>query len=192
MPPMPSPDAPRAVDVTGLLLAGGRSRRFGADKARAPVEGRPMIERVHDVVAPLVAEVLVSVRAVEDAAGLPGRPVADRVEGAGPLGGLHAGLWASGRPWLLAVACDLPYLQREPLRALLAARVAGRPVVAETPDGRHQPLCALYPASILPAVEAALVAGRLALQDLIAATDAVIVPVDAAPLRNVNRPSDLL
>jgi len=183
----------RHDDVTGLILAGGQSRRFGADKARHPVEGQPMIARVHDVLAPRMATVLVSVRAPETDYDLPAEHVVDAYPGAGPLAGLHAGLTRCRTPWLLALACDLPFLTSEVLEALLSARDdAQRPVIACTPDGRRQPLCALYPRSLHATAEDLLEAGRRAMRELLrAAAPLREVSVPHVPLRNVNVRRDL-
>ncbi|QXD16271.1 molybdenum cofactor guanylyltransferase [Rhodocaloribacter litoris] len=179
--------------VTGLILAGGTGRRFGSDKARAVVAGRPMIERVYRVVAPVAGTVLLSVRPGQEDYGLPVRRVEDPVEGAGPLAGLLAGLEAAETPWLLAVACDLPFLSEDILRTLLAACRPGLDaVVPRTPDGRLHPLCAAYATTVRPVVAEQLAAGRRALHALLDRLGAVrLVDVPAAPLRNINRPDDL-
>lgn len=186
-------DLPSTSDVSGLVLAGGRSRRFGEDKARFMVEGRPMARRVYDTLAPLVGEVFVSVRTPGANPGLPAEEVVDRYPDAGPLAGLHAGLLRCETPWLLAVACDLPFVTTEALAVVLAApREPAHPVVPRTPDGRLQPLCALYPAVLLPSVEELLQSGRYAMHGLLEAVgdwEEVVLP--HAPLRNVNTPSDL-
>ena len=184
------------MDVTGLILAGGASRRFGSDKARFEVEGRALIARVADALAEVVpGPLLVSVADVA-ARPLPEDPaaryIADRHPGAGPLAGLHAGLHAAPTPWLLAVACDLPALTPEVLRSILQARApATDAVVARTPDGRLHPLCAAYHRRTLPTGEAHLAAGRRALHDLLGALRTHEVPLPAAPLRNVNERTDL-
>lgn len=179
--------------VTGLILAGGESRRFGADKARHPVGGRPMIEHVYAAVAAVAGEVLVSVRAPGAEPSVPARVVYDALPGAGPLAGLQAGLMVCRTPWLLVVACDLPFVTPEALARLLGARGPGvAAVVARDGAGRRQPLCACYHASVRPLVDARLAAGRyrmLALFDDLAGLREVALP-DAA-LHNVNRPSDL-
>ncbi|RMF52790.1 MAG: molybdenum cofactor guanylyltransferase [Bacteroidetes bacterium] len=179
--------------VTGLILAGGASRRFGREKARAVVAGRPMIERVYRAVAPVAGTVLLSVRPGQEDYGLPVRRVEDPVEGAGPLAGLLAGLEAAGTPWLLAVACDLPFLTEAVLRTLLAAcRPGVDAVVPRTPDGRRHPLCAAYATTVRPVVAEQLAAGRRALHALLDRLEAVhLIDVPAAPLRNINRPDDL-
>ena len=180
--------------ITGLILAGGASRRFGADKARAAVEGRTMIARVFEAVSAVTEEVLVSVREGGEDYGLPGvRVVEDAVPGAGPLAGLEAGLRACRTPWLLVVACDMPFLTPDALEAIKRRRAPGLDaVVAQTPDGRLQPLCACYATRILPVVEARLRSGRRSMRGLLERLGAVrVAPLPEAPLRNVNRPGDL-
>ncbi len=184
----------RSSKLTVLVLAGGKSKRFGADKARHVVEGRAMIERVVEVVAPMAAALLISVGQEGVDYGVPGsRQVVDRVEDAGPLAGLHAGLAEARTPWLLAVACDMPFLTPAVVQALLAARGPDvEAVVARTPDGRSHPLCACYHQNTLPAVEAHLAAGTLAMHALLDRLKNVsFVDLPAGPLRNVNRVSDL-
>src|SRR5690606_15004909 len=102
-----------------------------------------------------------------------GEEVADRYPGCGPLSGVHAGLLQCRTPWLLVVACDLPRITTAALRTLLLRCEEGRSVVARDESGRLQPLCAAYPVSILPVVEAALADNRLAMRDLISAVQPV-------------------
>lgn len=182
-----------ASDVTGLLLTGGQSRRFGTDKARFPLGGRTMAGRVYDVLAPLVAEVMLSVRIPGTGPELLAEEVADLYPGAGPLAGLHAGLARCRTPWLLAVACDMPFLTMEALVAVLAARTdSDCPVLARAQAGKLQPLCALYPAFLLPTVESSLASGQYAVHALLETVGRwkeVILPEDL--LRNVNTQADL-
>lgn len=184
---------PMYANVTGLILAGGRSRRFGSDKARHVVGDREMIRRVFDALREVTPEVLVSAGKEARSYDVPARHVADEVVDAGPLGGLHAGLSAATRPWVLAVACDLPYLTPDVLRMLLEARSEGlSAVVARTSEGRLHPLCAAYHRSILPVASAQLSTGTYALHALLERLPSVrheTVPDEA--LRNVNHPSDL-
>ena len=181
-------------ELTALILAGGKSTRFGADKARHAVGGRAMIELVAEAVEAVADTVLLSVdEAAEAFDGLAARPVVDRYADAGPLAGLHAGLAAAETPWVLAVACDMPFVTPEALQALAAARAPDvDAVVARTPDGRLHPLCACYHQNTLPTVEAHLAAGRLALHALLDHLKNVCyVDLPAGPLRNVNLLSDL-
>ncbi|BBM73781.1 molybdenum cofactor guanylyltransferase [Rhodothermus marinus] len=190
--------SPPNADLTALLLAGGRSRRFGTDKARAVVGGVPMLRRIYETACALTPHVLLSVRAdgdfYLDLVPLEVPRLLDPVPDAGPLAGLVAGLRAAQTPWLLALACDLPFLTDDTLRQLLAARSPETAaVVPVTPDGHRQPLCALYHVDVLrPVAEAWLAAGRHALQALLDRLSVTTLPVPDAPLRNVNTPDDLL
>ncbi len=180
--------------LTALILAGGKSTRFGADKARHAVEGRAMIERVAEAVGTVADVVLISVAEAGAVYDVPmALQVVDRYEDAGPLAGLHAGLAVAETPWVLAVACDMPFVSEDVFAALLEARGPDvEAVVARTPDGRRHPLCACYHQNTRPIVEAHLAAGTLAMHALLDRIKNVrYVDLPAGPLRNVNRPSDL-
>jgi len=185
----PDPEGPV---INGLILAGGQSRRFGRDKAAADINGRTMIERVYESLSPLVDRVYVSVRPGGSTYGLPVDVVTD-ILGEGPLAGLYAGLKASPAPWLLVMACDVPFVSPDVLRSLVAECAPGvAAVVPETDDGRLQPLCACYHASVLAVVEAHLLEDRLAMHDLVRHLDPVrTVPFPAGTFRNINHPGDL-
>ncbi len=182
--------APGSVD--GVILAGGESTRFGGDKVLHPVDGKPMLVRVHDALGSVVRRVWISVATPRSDLPIEAAQVVDRFPGAGPLAGLHAGLLATDAAQVLLVATDLPYLSSEVLRRLRdAPAAASAPVVSVTPDGRLQPLCARYPRTVLPLVEQHLQQGMLAMHALLdACSDTVLVEVDERTLRNVNRPSD--
>ena len=183
-----------AQDVTGLILAGGQSRRFGSDKARFEVAGRAMIDHVIEVVATVTDTVMISVAEEGVLMETPLiRQVVDQHKDAGPLAGLHAGLRAAETPWVLAVACDMPFLTSAVLHTLLEAREAGvDAVVARTPDGRTHPLCACYRTTLLPVIEMQLHQKALAMHALLhRAKNVTFVDLPTGPLRNVNRIADL-
>ncbi len=188
---------PNADEVTGLLLAGGSSTRFGSDKARYRVDGVALIRRVYDVLAGVTGSVLVSVRDAgqryDDLLSADIRYVEDAVPGAGPLAGLAAGCDAATTPWLLVAACDLPFLTAGVLSQLLDARTSEvDAVVGRTPDGRTHPHCAAY--RRVPAQEATsalLAADRYAFHALLDRLSVATADVPAESLRNVNRPGDV-
>jgi molybdenum cofactor guanylyltransferase len=175
------PDAtPRLL---AAILAGGRSRRFGAPKALAELHGRPMLAWVRDAVAAAVPD---PVLIANDPApyrefGMPIR--ADLVPDGGPLGGLHAALeWAaeSDRAGVLCVACDTPFLGVALLRRLVEefARTDAALVAPESAGPRGvEPLCAIYRTAVLPEVERRLHAGEHALGDLVGALRAHRLPL---------------
>ena len=118
-------DRPTELDpVSGLILAGGASSRFGEPKALAIVHGRPLLSWVGSALTPLCDEILVSIGVQSDAEGfrraLPSaRLVRDRARNRGPIEGLRGGCEAA-RGQVLAVApCDAPFLEPGLVRCLL-------------------------------------------------------------------------
>jgi molybdopterin-guanine dinucleotide biosynthesis protein A len=216
--PAPLRQALAQVDdpVTGILLAGGRSRRMGRDKAWERLAGRPLVLWVLDVLKEVSQEQLVVARDAQQARRLEelGVPVVvDRFEARGPLTGIHAGLAESKTDLCLVVACDLP-LVRPALLELLAAAVgpmhAALPYVGEGPpparlgamtarDAGLQPLLAAYRRSCLPALEKLLRAGPMPTTALISLLKAKMLPPeiwreadpDGRSFYNVNTPEDL-
>ena len=119
--------SPPPADITAIVLAGGRSTRFGTDKASVVIGGRPMLDRVCATLAPEVPRVVVVA-----ASGQPLPPVSVTVEivrdlfpGSGPLGGIVSGLAATSTNLGFVAASDLPLLDPSvvPLLAGLADAV---------------------------------------------------------------------
>ena len=154
-----------ARSVVGLVLAGGRSVRFGGEKAVALLDGRPLLEWSAQRLRSICAHVAANVRpgteaeAAAKALGLP--TLYDEAgDATGPLAGVKVGLmWAEEQgARLLAVSpCDAPLLPDDLYVRLLEHADSGV-AMAETRDGR-QPLCALWPVSALGAVREALTGG---------------------------------
>lgn len=191
--------APLDAPAQGFVLVGGRSSRFGADKALHPLGGRPMALCVADVVAQAAASVtLVGPPEKYAALGLsviPDKDVGGKPGGIGPLGGILAALEASASAWNLIVACDLPAVERGVLERLLRRARAEPSVDAvwpAAPDGRPQPLCAAYAKRAAGPARAAAERGVRKVADAFAACRIARLPFDdPAPFRNVNRADDL-
>ena len=180
--------------VTVCLLAGGRSRRFGSDKALFPVEGVALIERLYAELRKIGTEVWISVRDSTQYYELhpPAIHVPDTLPGAGPLAGIAACMERMQTEWLLVVACDMPRITEEAVQILVQARAPDvDAVVAQTPDGRWHPLFALYHRRIRVEVEAYLASGERSLHGLLRRLRKVQwVVLDPEYLFNMNRPTD--
>ncbi|HEY7130678.1 MAG TPA: NTP transferase domain-containing protein [Candidatus Limnocylindrales bacterium] len=114
--------------MTGIVLAGGRSSRFGSDKLAADVDGQTLLDRSIRGVAAVASDVVV-VLAPDDERPLPRveipiRRVADPEAFGGPLVGLRAGLEVATEPIVLAVGGDMPAMQEAVLAALVRALLA--------------------------------------------------------------------
>jgi len=200
----------RGAPVAAAVLAGGVGRRFGSDKARARIHGTRLIDRALDATATF-APVWVVAGAPERAATLapllpdPARVVPDDVPGAGPIGGIATALRLAGNRWVAVLAVDLPLVDASWWTALMAAAdaapeaAADRPlaVAARGPEGRWQPLAALYHGDLAAlAAEHAAPGGDRSLRRFLAAAGAQAVATAALPgravaaLHNVNTRED--
>jgi molybdopterin-guanine dinucleotide biosynthesis protein A len=184
----------------GVILAGGRSRRMGENKAEMMFVGEPLLTRVARRLSPAVDELLVigpqSLAPLAPRA----RVVEDALPALGPLGGLYTALTATTSAHIFLVACDMPFIRRGLVRAMLAfAETRGdADVVALDANGRVQPLHAVYSRACLPTVERALKASDHSLHALLA--QLAVVTIDAETVRredpdglsafNVNTPDD--
>ena len=170
----------RTPALAALVLCGGQSRRMGQEKALLEIDGVPLVRRVARRMAGVADTVLIAPGAAGRLGDLGYPEVADRLSDAGPLGGLVAGLAASPLPLLAVVAVDMPHASPE-LMALLARTCrrdgleprfdAAVPVTAAC----AQPLHAVYSRSALPALETALMDGRLAMNDALTALRVALV-----------------
>ena len=187
------------ASVAGVIVAGGRAVRMGGrDKAFAAVGGEPIAVRTIRLFHDLFPQVLVASNRPERFRGLGVETVADRFPGCGPLAGIHAALRATRHPHVFVAACDMPGLDPDVIRFLLA-RIGGADAIVPRWEGDVEPLHAIYAAHCLAAMEASLRAGRYALRDFLGTirvdyvSEAELRRVcgAAASLTNVNTPEEL-
>lgn len=165
--------------VTGIVLAGGRATRFGADKLVAPFDGRPLLDHAILAVTSVSDEVVVVIGTNGGRPRLPAdagtrvRVVRDSVADGGPLAGLAAGLAAARGRLAILVGGDQPWLSPAILAELLLwldSTVEGPQLdaVALAQDGAIRPLpAALRVATVRPVVEASLVGNSRSLLGLL-------------------------
>jgi molybdenum cofactor guanylyltransferase len=181
--------------LAAAILAGGRARRMGgADKAALEVGGRSILERQMEILSGLTQDIFVVGRA--PAALPPGlRVVADRIEGAGTLGGIYTAIVESPCERTLVLGCDMPFVTRALLERLAAEEAD---VVMPRTAGGYEPLCAIYTKACAEGIRERIEHGDLRASvppagvrlvelgpDVLAALD----PRGAA-LTNVNTPDD--
>lgn len=150
--------------VTGIILAGGLSRRLGRDKAVEPIDGQPLVGRVMDALAQIADELVVVVNTPQRGRELPLPDSAvvavDIYPNAGSLGGIFTGLSSASNQWGIVVACDMPFLNLDLLSYLLSFRESHDAVVPVL-DDRPEPTHAAYSKVCLSAIDARLEAGDL-------------------------------
>jgi molybdopterin-guanine dinucleotide biosynthesis protein A len=189
----------QATDVTLAIVAGGQGRRLsGAAKGLLVLQGRTVLERLLEL-APLFAEVLLVANAPEPYARFGLRTVADTVPGKGAPGGVHAALLGARTEWVLAVACDMPFVSPAAVRVLLEARSPELDAVCFTANGRVEPLLAVYRVGLATPWGEALERDNPSLRELLSQCRARLLPEEALravdpalrSLVNVNTPEDL-
>lgn len=189
---------------SAVLLAAGRSRRMGSDKALlAMPDGRVLWERQYAVLKEAgAAEIFISARPEQMWVPATLNVVRDAVADAGPLAGIVAGLERAAHAHVAVLAVDLSAMRAEWFAGLLARCAPGMGAVGRRPAredgdaGFFEPLAAIYPREILPAARAALARGEVSLQRLLGGGDARhfvsvrdISATDAAMLANWNEPA---
>lgn len=191
--------APRKK-ATGVVLAGGRSTRMGQDKAALLLGGEPLVRRAVRRLQRALAEVIVAGPAELSALVQGVRIIEDTQLGQGPLAGVGSALRAVSTPWVFVVACDMPFVAPDLVRAMVDLALAPPEVdaiVLRTARGTEQ-LHALYGMSCLPALEAQLAAGDRAVHHLLDKirvrempwTDAARYDPDGLSAFNANTPEE--
>lgn len=177
----------------GFVLVGGASTRMGSDKALLRLGEATLVESAAGKVAAAVQ--CVALIGSPERYGQFGYPVyADKSPGCGPMGGLQTLLQLGLAEWNLVIACDMPRVSSIFLNAL-TARIDGSPtqstcIVPTGPDG-PEPLCAIYHASCLPAVDSAITNRRFKMRDLLLKLNVLpVMSYESAVFTNVNTPAD--
>jgi molybdopterin-guanine dinucleotide biosynthesis protein A len=187
------------VDVTGVVLAGGRASRMGGrDKAFAAVGGEPIAVRTLRIFAGLFPQVLVATNRPERFRELGVETVGDAFPDCGPLAGIHAAMQRAAHPHVFVAACDMPGLDAGVIRFLLD-RIGDADAIVPRWDHDIEPLHAVYAVRLLPLVEEALRAGRHAMRDFLPRIRVDYVAEDelrrirgtARSMLNVNTPEEL-
>ncbi|MFA9477005.1 molybdenum cofactor guanylyltransferase [Phycisphaerales bacterium AB-hyl4] len=189
-----SDEACRHEQLSAYVLAGGQSRRFGSDKARALLDGEPLVVRLTRQLKPMSRSVTVIAGQADAYADLGLRTIADVHPGCGPMAGLHAALrdvGEGGGDWLLLCSCDMVMMRPTWLAALLGARGEGGQAVAFRAERWH-PFPGLYHRSLLEEVERRLAGEALRMQGLLDAVGTgLALPSDWPSVAQANTPGAL-
>ena len=139
-------------DVTGVLLAGGKSRRMGQDKRLLSVGDETLYTRSVSVLRAIFERVVVVVAQDSPLVAFDAPVLRDVIPDCGSLGGLYTGLKEAGTQWVFAVACDMPFLDPGTIRHFTGLKGEGDVIMAKLRNG-FQPMHALYHRNCLPIME---------------------------------------
>ncbi len=189
-----------STPLHGLVLAGGRSRRMGTDKAAMlHPDGRPLAKRTVDLLSVVCERVVVSLRhdqetppQIEES---PRLVIARDPENGseGPFAGMIASMRLFPDADWLVLACDLPRLDVETLEHLIASRHESELLLSYRSefDGLPEPLCAFYAAGSLPILEQAWAAGLCCPRKLLIQQNCRLIDaITSRALENANTPAD--
>ncbi len=172
--------------LSGILLVGGASTRFGSTKALAVLQGDTLAERAWRTLGDACDE-RIAVGKREDGPALPFELVDDGTDVRAPIAGVVAGLRAAESDLCVVLPVDCPLVDAELLRALARGCAGADVAVPQT-----GPLPGAYRKTALPVLQRRLAAERLSLRGALAGLDVQTVELDEALLANVNTTEDLL
>ncbi len=191
------------MSLEAYILIGGRSRRFGSDKAFAEIDGVPMAERAAATLAEAFPGAPIAFiassetqfdRSLTDRLSFP--VAADIIPGYGAWSGLHAALSHAKADNVFVMACDMPYVDAAAIKMIAGSLDVAAAAVPRQSDGRIQPLCAAYRRKICAPVVEGLIREGVKAPPLVALfesveTRIVDLSVDATHFLNLNTPRDL-
>jgi molybdopterin-guanine dinucleotide biosynthesis protein A len=189
-------------DISALILVGGQSRRMGCDKALLEVEGRSLLRRVYDVAQACASQVFVITPYGDryrsllpaDCRWIAEVPPALGEPAPGPLMGFAQAWPHISTPWVLLLACDLPYLEVEVLQQWCAMALKTTPpplALVSFQNQRWEPLCALYHQSCRPSLADYINQGGRSFQRWLNHQPVqLLTVVNPSMLQNCNTPKD--
>lgn len=130
-------------DITGIVLAGGKSSRMGSDKGLIKIDNKTFVENVIAAMEPLVNEIIIVSNNPEyDQFGF--YRVEDDIKDSGPLAGLYSGLKYSNSEFNLVLSCDIPIIKTEILEKLIEVDYKNYEVTQIESHNKTMPLIAIY------------------------------------------------
>jgi len=153
------------MNVTGIILAGGKSSRMGAEKGLQELCGKPLIHYAIEALSGLCNTIIIS--SSSDAYHSLGyKVVADVIPGIGPMGGIYSTLQQSKTEENLVLSCDLPFVSEELMSYILENSTGYKVAVPWLGDQHYEPLCGFYHLSILDQISAFIEINNYKLPDL--------------------------
>jgi molybdopterin-guanine dinucleotide biosynthesis protein A len=184
------------VSIYGLVLAGGKSRRMGRDKALLERDGQSQLAYIAGLLEDKAERVFVSTRAEQQDDSERNRypRIVDRYEEMGPLAGILSAMEEHPDVHWLVVACDLPNISDETITHLVKNCSADHPFTAyvSSHDGLPEPLCAIYRAGSTGIIRRFAEEGIHCPRKILIRSDTYLLEqADPRSLDNINTPDDL-
>ncbi len=176
--------------LTGIVIAGGKSSRMGQNKALMNFKGKRLIDNAISVINPLVDTVIISSNdLLPDISYL---QIQDKYTGIGPISGLYSCLLASNSECNLIIPCDVPLVSAQFYEDLIDSIKGYDAVIPRLPDGKLEPLVAIYSKNILEIIHQQILEKNYKLINLFSLIKVKYIDVkDTSMFKNVNRPEDI-
>ena len=129
-------------ELTGIILAGGKSSRLGMNKATAEVKGKKLIEHPIQLLDKYCHQLLIS---SNQPLPLPYTIIPDVRKEQGPMVGIYSCLLQSKTPYNIVLSCDMPFLKEEMIELLIGRIERNKIIVPVHGNNLMEPLCAIYP-----------------------------------------------
>ena len=171
------------MEMTCAILAGGRSRRMGRDKATLPFKGKPLIAYVHGIVRQIFSEVFIVSKQHTEIEGVASPIVKDITLREGSLVGIASALLYATTDYVFIVGCDMPFIRKEAIVHMMN-QTHGEDIVMPRTDAGYEPLHAIYNRSCLPHVLRAIDRNRIKVTDLLPLLSVKVMTEPALFLNN--------
>ena len=186
------------IDISGIILSGGKSARMGENKAFIEIDGVPIIHRIYSLFKELFQEIIIVTNQKELFSNINSEIYTDLLPNKGALGGLYTGLFFSNFSYSFCVACDMPFINKSLVKYLIKNIEDYNVIVPLTKDGL-QPLHAIYSKNCLDAIKKTIENGKYKIIDFYSLVNVKILKEEdfgfLDPLResfiNVNTPEEL-
>lgn len=179
------------MEVTAVILAGGKSSRMGEDKGLLFYNGKPMVQYAIDACRELTSKIFISTANTEYTR-FGYELLADNFPGCGPVGGIEAGLSAAKTPGILVCPCDMPGISPGILQHIMQKSEGEKAVVAASAQGKIFPVLGWYSKTALPVIQKQMEEGDYKMLSLLKKLNAETVVVNSdEELSNINYPEEL-
>ena len=139
-------------DVTGIILAGGKSTRMGVNKSFLKLGNETIIERIINLMKSIFDEVIIITNSSDEHKFLDLPLYEDIFKDIGPLGGIHSGLTHSKTKNNFVISCDIPLMTKEMIEYIVEYK-SEKPIKFCEAAGYHQPLAGVYSKSVIAEIE---------------------------------------
>lgn len=166
----------RSDPITGIILAGGNSSRFGTDKTQYLLNGKSLINYSIEVLQPICDEIIISTNKPDDFKNKGFLTVMDKFVNCGPLGGIFSSLVKSKTEHNLIIGCDMPNLCTDLFRKILVNK-NGYDIVIPVHNGNTETMASYFNKSVLITLEDAILSKKYKITEAISGLNTYFLDV---------------